>query len=55
VSNDVMFSRILEMSQDIFQQGINDIPLKWDILFDELTDVYGCNQPLMFVQNVKKK
>jgi hypothetical protein len=55
VSNDVMLSRILEMSQNIFQQNINDIPLKVDIQFDELTDVDGCNQSLMFVQNVKEK
>jgi hypothetical protein len=53
--NDVMLSRILQTSQNIFQQNINDIPLKVDIQFDELTDVDGCNQPLMFVQHVREK
>jgi hypothetical protein len=55
VSNDVMHSRILEMCQNIFHQHINDISLKVDIQFDELTDVDGCNQPLMFVRHVTDK
>jgi len=55
VSNDVILFRILEMSQNIFQKDINDIPLKVDIQSGELTDVDGCNQPLMFVQRVKEK
>jgi hypothetical protein len=50
-----MLSRILEMGQNIFQQDINDIPLKVDIQFDESTDVDSCNQQLMFVQHVKEK
>ena len=55
MSNDVILFRILEMSQNIFQKDINDIPLKVDIQSGELTDVDGCNQPLMFVQRVKEK
>lgn len=55
MSNDVVLSRILEMGQNLFRQDINDIPLEVDIQFDELTDVDGCNQPLMFVQHVKGK
>jgi hypothetical protein len=49
VSNDVILSRILEMSQNIFQQDTNDIPLKMGIQFNELTDADGCNQALIFV------
>jgi len=41
VSNDVILSRILEMSQNIFQQDTNDIPLKMGIQFNELTDADG--------------
>ena len=55
MSNDVILSTILEMSQNIFQQDINDISLKADIQFEELTDVDDCNQPLMFVQHVMEK
>jgi hypothetical protein len=49
VSNDVKLSRILQMSQNNFQQDTNDIPLKMDIQFHELTDADGCNQPLIYV------
>ncbi|CAM5125424.1 unnamed protein product [Natator depressus] len=58
LSNDVIRSRIHDMSQDIFQQVIEDIkasPLKVCIQLDKSTDIDGCRQLLVFVQYVKEK
>jgi hypothetical protein len=50
-----MPSRIQEMSQNIFQQDISDIPLKVGIQLAKLTKVGACNQLLVFVQHVNEK
>lgn len=58
LSNDIVLSRIQELSKDILLQIIEDIkvsPLKVNIQLDESTDVDNCNQLLIFVRYVKEK
>ena len=58
LSNDIICSRIRDMSKDILQQVIADIkasPIKVSLQLDESTDVSFCSQLLVFVRYVKEK
>lgn len=58
LSNDIIRSRIQDLSKDILLQVIEDIkssPLKVSIQLDESTDVDNCSQLLVFVRYVKEK
>ena len=58
LSNDIIHSRIIDMSRNILQQVITDMkasPVKVSIQLDESTDVNFCNQLLVFVRYVKEK
>ena len=58
LSNDIISSRICDLSKDILQQVIADIktsPTKVSFQLDELTDVSLCSQLLVFVRYVKEK
>ena len=52
LSNDIITSRIRDMSEDILQQFIADVkasPIKVSLQLDESTDVSLCSQLLVFV------
>ncbi|KAK3862332.1 hypothetical protein Pcinc_031801 [Petrolisthes cinctipes] len=54
LSNDIIHSRISDMSRDILQQVITDMkasPVKVSIQVDESTDVSFCSQLLVFVRS----
>ena len=62
LSNDIIHSRIQDISQDISQdillqviQDIKDSPLKIGMQLDESTDVDSCSQLLVFVRYVKEQ
>ena len=58
LSNDIIGSRIRDMSEDILQQVIADIkssPIKVSLQLDESTDVSSCSQLLVFARYVKEK
>ncbi|XP_068206220.1 protein FAM200C-like [Palaemon carinicauda] len=58
LSNDIIHSRIHDMSQDVLQQVITDLkasPFRVSIQLDESTDVSFCNQLMAFVRYVKEK
>ncbi|XP_005005209.1 protein FAM200C [Cavia porcellus] len=58
LSDDVIHSRIDEMSQDILQQVLEDIkasPLKVGIQLAETTDMDDCSQLMAFVRYMKEK
>ena len=58
LSNDIIHSRIQDISQDILMQVIQDIkdsPLKISIQIDESTDVDSCSQLLELVRYVKEQ
>ncbi|XP_005376317.1 PREDICTED: protein ZBED8 [Chinchilla lanigera] len=58
LSDDVIHSRIDEMSQDILQQVLEDIrasPLKVGIQLAETTDMDNCSQLMAFVRYIKDK
>ena len=58
LSNDIIHSRIQDISQDILLQVIQDIkdsPLKIGMQLDESTDVDSCSQLLVFVRYVKEQ
>ena len=58
LSNDIIRSRINDMSRDILQQVITDLkasPVKVSIQLDESTDVSCCSQLVAFVRYVKEK
>ena len=58
LSNDIISSRIRDMSEDILQQVIADVktsPIKVSLQLDESTDVSFCSQFLVFVWYVKEK
>lgn len=58
LSDDVIHSRIDEMSQDILQQVLEDIkasPLKVGIQLAETTDMDDCSQLMAFVRYIKEK
>ena len=58
LSNDIIGSRIRDMSEDILQQVIADIkstPIKVSLQLDESTDVSSCSQLLVFVRYVRER
>uniref|UniRef100_A0A250Y343 Protein ZBED8 n=1 Tax=Castor canadensis TaxID=51338 RepID=A0A250Y343_CASCN len=58
LSDDVIHSRIDEMSQDILQQVVEDIkasPLKVGIQLAETSDMDDCSQLMAFVRYIKEK
>ena len=58
LSNDIITSRIRDMSEDILHQVIVDVkasPIKVSLQLDESTDVSLCSQLLVFVRYVKEK
>ena len=58
LSNDIISSRIRDLSEEILQQAIADIktsPTKVSLQLDESTDVSLCSQLLVFVRYVKEK
>ena len=58
LSNDIISSRIRDISEDILQQVIADVkasPIKVSLQLDESTDVSSCSQLLVFVRYVKEK
>ena len=58
LSNDIISSRIRDMSEDILQQVVADVkasPIKVSLQLDESTDVSSCSQLLVFVRYVKDK
>ena len=58
LSNDIIHSRIHDMSQDVLQQVITDLkasPVRVSIQLDESTDVSFCSQLMAFVRYVKEK
>ena len=58
LSNDIISSRICDLSKDILQQVIADIKAsatKVSLQLDESTDVSLCSQLLVFVRYVKEK
>ncbi|XP_068230406.1 protein FAM200C-like [Palaemon carinicauda] len=58
LSNDIIHSRIHDMSQDVLQQVITDLkasPVRVSIQLDESTDVSFCSQLMAFVRYMKEK
>ncbi|XP_068208356.1 protein FAM200C-like [Palaemon carinicauda] len=58
LSNDIIHSRIHDMSPDVLQQVITDLkasPVRVSIQLDESTDVSFCSQLMAFVRYVKEK
>ncbi|GLV38082.1 hypothetical protein CBL_10049 [Carabus blaptoides fortunei] len=58
LSNDVIRSRIKDMSEDILQQIVEDIknsPVKVSIQLDESTDVDNYSQLMMYIRYVKEQ
>ena len=58
LSNDIISSRIRDLSKDILQQVIEDIKAsatKVSLQLDESTDVSLCSQLLVLARHVKKK
>ena len=58
LSNDIISSRIRDISEDILQQVIADVKaslIKVGLQLDESTDVSLCSQLLVFVRYVKEK
>ena len=57
LSNDTIWSRIDDISQDILQQKVSDLvatPVKFSIQLDESTDVTNCSQLLVFIRYMKE-
>ncbi|GBP10374.1 Protein ZBED8 [Eumeta japonica] len=56
LSNDVIHSRIVEMSSNVLKQVIEELnasPFPFSMQLDESTDVSQCSQLLVFVRYVK--